>query len=387
MARNYRKPRSPIGTSGKFGRLIPFYRGLACPGETLQDLKCVTNLSTLPTEFSMAGATFDVWFYKVPIRLLWDEFPEWIMGGAGTYPRTAGSADARFLQNTDRVHFYTDAYQMIVNHFFRTDEEQEYNYTVGGNLAAMPVVDITAEHKGSQDYENEDVTIDVSGGTLSMAELAKKRAEFKYERSVEAMDGKYGSYLRNQGVRVDEQLEGVPEFLGHGRRFIKPRKTVDQSDGFTKQNYSLEFDLRLSKKRYIQEHSLVIGVASLRPKVHLINKQSWEIFLDSPEKWPHKQQLPEHKLLETDFTGATYAGVGNELVTMDDILWSGEHQVVSVARDIKTHDPISAHDAKFPVSAWDSFVANATPLGGDHFVIEGFCATGFATPLRRTKVA
>ena len=121
----------------------------------------------------------------------------------------------------------------------------------------------------NEEWAAEEETIDVSSGTLSLTELERKKANLRYERRVEAMDGKYINWLKNQGVNANETLAEVPEFVGHYRRYIKPSRTVDQSNGFTVQHYGHECKIKLSKRRYFQEAGVVIGVYSVRPKVHI----------------------------------------------------------------------------------------------------------------------
>ena len=395
LNRQIRKPRFPNVSGGQFGRLVPFHYHPVFSGESQHNIKTSLTFQSVPINAKLAGCTIDVWYYYVPHRLIWTDFPTWLMGDSTlTVPNTntvAGNALFNAQGNQDgsseHFHFLASGYEKVVNQFFREEHDQ---YAISSTPAVLPIVDRTAETQGDEDYEEEDETIDVSSGTLSLKEVERKRAQLAYERRVESLDGKYTSWLRAQGVNANEAIAQIPEFLGHYRKYVKPQQTVKESDGLTVQHYKHECNFSLSKRRYFQEHGNVIGVYSMRPKIHLkggYNQDSTMWY--SPEQMPHVGQLAEHKKIaanmiskggyenEADGTPETYLNI-------DHYLWSGRmHTLVNDNTFVNGYDPTDDETALYPSTAWDAAPVSASTR---HFVADGVCSTKIATPLRRLKV-
>jgi hypothetical protein len=390
-----RKPRFVIANKGKFGRLIPFHAEHVFAGETMKKLKASMNFMSKPIALAQSGATIDIWYYYVPLPIIWSDFPQWVMGDSTINPPYAQYANGRSLwgmtgSDDDQAtgeyeHLLHEAYVKIANHYFKDDENQ---ITTAGSPTSLPIVDQSAETTGDADLDAEDETIDVSGGTLSLKELERKRANLRYERRVEMQDGKYVNWLKNQGVNANEQLSEIPEFLGHYRRFVRPSRTVSQSTGFTVQHYGHDCSMELTKRRYFQESGLIIGVAAVRPKIHLVGgfNTSGYIYL-SPERFPHVGQLAEHKKI-MGVDGSSQGGRENEsdnspatYMSSDASLFKGRHEAYNTDSSyVKTHNPTSDSDAMYPTAAWDGVLETSSD---DHFHMDGVMSTSLVTPLQK----
>jgi hypothetical protein len=393
LSRQIRKPRFVIGNGGKFGRLIPFSYHPVYSGESQHNIKTQLQFMSKPVAHRMSGATVDIWYYYVPWRLVWSDFPTWIMGDSALTPPTTNSTAGQALFGPDGAHYQAHAlataYEMVVNEYFREEHDQ---YTISSDPAVLPIVDRTAETQGDEDYENEDESIDVSGGTLSLKTLERHRAKLAYERRVESLDGKYTSFLRAQGVNANETVAQTPEFLGHYRKYIKPQRTVNDSTGLSVQTFGHECTHTLSKRRFFQEHGVVIGCASIRPKVHLNGGRNADAYAWlAPEQFPHVGQLAEHKKLSST-DGTSLGGQENETdgtpdtyLNIDQYLWHGRTHVLNVdASYINAYDPAGDENALYPHNAWDAVPSDNT--AAVHFNFEGVMSTKVATPLRRLKV-
>jgi hypothetical protein len=223
---------------------------------------------------------------------------------------------------------------------------------------------------------------------LSLKELERKRATLRYERRVEMMDGKYINWLKNQGVNANETLAEIPEFLGHYRRYIKPSRTVDQSNGFTVQHYGHECKIKLTKRRYFQEAGVVIGVYSVRPKVHIIGGQDTSAAMfASPQQFPQVGQLAEHKRVMAS-AGNNEGGSENDptgtpstYMSIDASLFKGRHQAFNVDSDyIKSHNPTDDASAMYPITAWDNMLVTSQEV---HYAVDGVMSHSLVTPLRK----
>jgi hypothetical protein len=366
-------------------------------GETQKEIKAQLNFMSEPINVAQTGSTVDIWFYYVPFSLIWDNFRDWVMGdgshtlsytdfaaGRSLWGKTGTEDDQGVIAQQD--HMLANAYYHVVNHYFKDDESQLTAVT--NSPVALPIVDQSAETTGDADLENEDETIDVSSGTLSLKELERKRANLRYERRVEMMDGKYINWLKNQGVNASEQLVDVPEFLGHYRRYIKPSRTVDQSNGFTVQHYGHECKIKMTKRRYFQEAGVVIGVYSVRPKVHLVGGTDTSASMFAhPQQFPHVGQLAEHKRIMTS-AGDSRGGYENEgdgspdtYMSIDASLFKGRHQAFNVDSDyIKSFNPSSDSDAMYPTTAWDNMLVTSQDV---HYAVDGVVSHSLVTPLRK----
>jgi len=392
LSRQIRKPRFILGNGGKFGRLIPFSYHTVYAGESQHNIKTQVQFMSKPVAHRMSGATVDIWYYYVPWRLVWEDFPTWVMGDSTLTPPETDYAAGNGLfgsQGSVQAHLLANAYTLLVNQYFREEHDQ---YTVSATPAVLPIVDRTAETQGDEDYEAEDETIDVSGGTLSIKTLEQHRARLAYERKVESLDGKYTSFLRAQGVNANETVAQIPEFLGHYRKYIKPQRTVNDSTGLSVQTYAHECTHTLSKKRFFQEHGVVIGCASIRPKVHLNGGFNADSYVwKTPQQFPHVGQLAEHKKISNeDF--ANYGGYENETdgspetyLNIDHYLWNGRTHVMNVdSAYINAYDPADDEAALYPTAAWDAVPTDSSATV--HFNFEGVMSSKIATPLRRLKV-
>lgn len=392
LSRQIRKPRFIIGNGGKFGRLIPFSYHHVFAGESQHNIKSQLQFMSKPVAHRMSGATVDIWYYYVPWRLVWSDFPTWIMGDSTLTPPNSSNTEGSALFGSMvsyQAHFLGKSYELCVNEYFREEHDQ---YTLSSDPAVLPIVDRTAETQGDEDYEEEDESIDVSGGTLSIKTLEQHRARLAYERKVESLDGKYTSFLRAQGVNANETVAQIPEFLGHYRKYIKPQRTVNDSTGLSVQTFAHECTHTLSKRRFFQEHGCVIGCASIRPKVHLNGGANADSFIwNTPQQFPHVGQLAEHKKIadgafqnrggienESDFTPNTYLNI-------DHYLWNGRTHVLNVDSSyINAYDPTNDETALYPSAAWDAVPTDNS--AAQHFNFEGVMSTKVATPLRRLKV-
>ena len=393
LQRQIRKPRFIIGNGGKFGRLIPFSYHQVFAGESQHNIKSQLQFMSKPIAQRMSGATVDLWYYYVPWRLVWSDFPTWVMGDSALTPPATSQAAGKALFGDSGLsyqpHMLGEAYSLIVNQYFREEHDQ---YLLSSDPAVLPIVDRTAETQGDEDYEEEDETIDVSSGSLSVRELERHRARLAYERKVESLDGKYTSFLRAQGVNANEAVAQIPEFLGHYRKYIKPQRTVNDSTGLSVQTLSHECTHTLSKRRFFQEHGVVIGCASIRPKVHLNGGLNADSYIwSTPQQFPHVGQLAEHKKIansafesrgavenENDNTPETYLNI-------DHYLWNGRTHVMNVdSAYINAYDPTDDEAALYPSAAWDAVPSDNTATV--HFNFEGVVSSKIATPLRRLKV-
>jgi hypothetical protein len=277
------------------------------------------------------------------------------------------------------------AYELIVNSYFRAPDDAEYVYDALSDLAYLPIVDQTFEARGSTSLVSIDEQIDVSGGTLSIEDLREAQAKLRYRETRAKFSDRYYDFLKRQGVRVTEQMADMPEMAGHYRKFLWPQKTVDQSTGFTVQSYVHDCHAEFNKPRYLQEHSILLSVACLRPKLVSYGGLAIEREFTSPERVPQVGQLRDHKTIQSLYVGNT-DGTPVER-TIDDYLWHGQSLSCILDADdpIAGYNPSTLDELRYPKTVWQALVSDKTKLNGNDLAMDGVVTTKIATPLQRPK--
>ena len=120
---------------GLLGKLIPISLHEVVPGDTLQGAKEI-QFNSRPNGKLIKNRTFlDVATFYVPFRLLWSEFPTFLIDGTGTLPtlNSDTSGYGCFLEKKG-MHGTSDnfivpwirmAYTLIWNKYYRRDDETE----------------------------------------------------------------------------------------------------------------------------------------------------------------------------------------------------------------------------------------------------------------------
>ena len=266
MQRHLRKPRYPFTNAGFFGMLTPIARAPVLPGETLKEISLRLTGQSVPIGYPLVGAYVDVHYWYVPFRLLDADFPEEIV--AGTWNPSAQFAAANgkksvYFTTTSGNSMLHDAVHHLGNLFYNPLTASDMSAST--DLVAMRA-DMIAEMFSSEEVEGgPDVSIDVSGGTLSMEELFDSRREYLTNLKRAQLDDSYLTHLAQAGVDMKEGFISEPEFLWSQRKWIMPSKAVDQSTGNTVQSYFVSMEGKRQTRKYFPEHGLIVGLALIRP--------------------------------------------------------------------------------------------------------------------------
>ena len=375
MARRTRKPRFPFAQAGQYGTGTVIHRSLVNPGETAKKIKFGLRFQSLPIPNAILGAYVDVWFFYVPYRLVEAQWADFLTDQGGTISTSTGSDNVPgyFENSTVSGGFmgFHEAYNLVINHFFRTDEDTAAS---GTGPHYLPNADLVGLALGDDDYASDDVTVSTAGDTLSLRDLEEGQAERRHNLVVDRIGGDYLTYLREFGVNVRNTAIDAPELLGHRRNFMYPSRTVDPSDGSTVQAYFGDMSAELSKPVYFTEHGALIGIMSIRPKVvgvHLPVDHS----LEKADEWPTPWQLEGSD--QVDY------GSSDDWGTVQQALWHGQQLVNLQGGDQWCLTVSGSENIRFPTAAWESLNTDETTLETQDFAVDGYVATHIATPLRK----
>ena len=370
-----RAPRFPTRVQGKIQEFQLMHASLLCPAETLKMTKFEGRLQSAPCVYSLVPMVFDMFFFLVPIRAVWSDWDKYIMDQGGS--PTGGSAnEALFMRGTVPHNFIPKAYESIVERFFRDEDDTEA--VAHPAMAAIP--DLTGEFRSDKDEDGMDETINTADG-LTVREIDRARARVDHQIMFDRMSGHYEDYLKAQGQRVDPKIILEPELVGNYRKFLYPSKTVSQTDGSTVQSIFHDFAMRLNKPRRSYEHSMLIGIMSLRPKiVHASPTQfGW---INSPERWPAVTQLPEHRKFVGD---PDEFNSGARQMNMDQLLKYGTHMCGDHANFKFCGSGPMSSDTRYPTAAEAASYIVDSGTGETyehtHYMLDGAARTEIVTPL------
>lgn len=395
IRRRLRRPRNPFATKGEFGYLCPLGWSVIFPNETLEHLTFDTRFLSLPLEFSVGGATVDVWSFYVPYALIWPDYYSAIMpeGDPPSYPTTPRNtvADPPFFQTADQSHCALPrwAYGRVVDDFFRREKDEPYPNNIG-TMAPLPVVDMTFEHRLKSDDASVDVELAITDNKLSMEKLDNAMSAFRKARVMDLQTNNYAAYLRMWGVNNPEKLNQDVELVAHHRKFIYPKMTVDEGSGRTVQSFAYGFRQDFKKPRYFEEHGLLLHVASIRPKVVLAGVRNLCEFGYDARHWP----TPEPLWLAggegvSGEMPASLLGLSDDAA---DYAWTdphfyGRHFTRGMTGDsVKTYSATTPTQLSFPTNAWAQFVDATTKADwGADWIVDGVVSHSIRTPLKEGK--
>jgi len=310
MARWNRRPRFPIGGNfAALGKRRLFFKASVNPGETQTELRSQIKVRTDAAAVLDTPAYLEIEFYYVPLRLIDEGFPDFLISSGaltvGTYA-TQGAAD-QYLSQNGALAWEQGAFSVIAENYWAIED---YANTAG--YVKNPETD----HSIQQTVEDADVDITTATTTN---QLDEKYGERDFEVRRQSWEGNYRRFLQNAGVTVKEDALSVPERIMRYRRFIEPATIVDPSTSDYASVWTADIDRMLKKPIYFAEHGIILGFISLTPRIMLddIDPAS---FITDPEQFPIPGMLNAHCMSEEQiFLG----GASTERISTNEYLWSG----------------------------------------------------------------
>ena len=308
MRRNYtRRPRNNVSQVGNFGRLISLGHKLVYPGETLTEHKVQARLQSAPSEVLIGGAYIDVMSFYVPIRLVWSDFPEWILDpDTSVSPNLTSSADDEALVPNNAIDWPEKARDLIYAHFFERDE-----FPNSFLMLPHPEPDLTTQLQNTAlDIEvpvDADFAGSGAGAHVNLSDIEKARYDRKLQTWLDQVSASYPAYLQSMGVNIDDMML-FPEYLGGARKWVYPSRTVDESTGYSVQSYMTDISFTRDRKNaYFAEHGLLVDYIAIRPKLYNGDAETW-LRLAEPRDFLIADPVPEEVAQYGDFRAYLYQG-------------------------------------------------------------------------------
>lgn len=180
---------------------------------------------------------------------------------------------APFMQKIGDMHMVREAYQVVVNEFFRGDGED----------IILPTDPVKARVRlpGWWDSILPDATLTTGAGGIAddtiggasldqVGELGKALEQWQTLRMLGVTNLEYDDWLRSFGVSIAAPVEDRPELLRYTREWQYPSSAVSVDATAQRVSSVLSWSLteRIDKDRYFKEPGLILGCVLARPKMY-----------------------------------------------------------------------------------------------------------------------
>ena len=287
-------------TGANFSYLTPLGYFDVVPGDTISGTARVRYHSDNTKFFVMNRAFFDVYAFYIPYRLLWEDFPQWLIDSTATGLPTVTDVyewnwERNFLHSaTENTAFFRRAYNMINASFFNPGDAvvaPDDTKTVH-RVYNRPT---TFHEKALTDSESQNSATVASATTMNIDDLRDVLQRQRFDRIRSYYGSKYTDYLRAVGVQGDWGILEEPELIGQSHHDMKAitltstAETLTSADAVSEQfgGYITQWrgvtELKL-KRTFCPEHGLIafMGV----PKLDCPNEKAMNPSLyKSSDEW------------------------------------------------------------------------------------------------------
>lgn len=281
---------------GNVYRLLPIFRQQVVPGQTVNldfevSLKTAAMTKNLTTPCLMS-----VWFFYVPHRLSWSDWPDFISkaDGAPSFPLTTNSANFFDLSNGGTVinPLFRRAFKLCYNEYFGSEN-------IGsGDLCwyddpTDDTVTTLYRTKNPEDFISKiqleasvvDPEFSVSGATIPLNDFYRQMMNARSQQRSQMTGDKYVDTLARMGVDATWMIAERPEFLGTKSMLVGPQLTANTTGtdaAYETARYSSNLSCSI-KGKHFAEHGYIVGVSSVRPLVVGAGRGAPDVIATSPD--------------------------------------------------------------------------------------------------------
>jgi len=293
----------------RLGYLAPVSVHEVAAGETVAGLKEIQFNSSVLEKLIQNRAYLDIATFYIPFRLLWDEFPTWLIDGTGTLPSVAtANFEGVFLEkhaigtsSTTLVPWIRMAYNKIWNTYFRPDDITAVDESTNGSLQLV--------YQRTNDFftsepEGTDSSFSI-GSTVDSMRAAVAKDNFNKVRKY--YGERYVDYLNAMGIEVPWTITEEPELIKKSSQVMFQNVTKSTDTGGASPvgtfggSYAAKIAQRIPRK-FFPEHGLILTVASwkmqkffkdtMHPMVDHTNKEDfWSPEYDMDKEYDYPMRL------------------------------------------------------------------------------------------------
>lgn len=285
----------------------PFCVMPVLPGETLKNLMMQGRVLTTPIlNNQVTGWWFEQYWFFVKHRHMAsaESYMSMMLSLADNTEGAAGSADAAFNMHAGDLQFTMEAYEAVVNEFFRGSEEA---YGTAGSAHTNGLAYARLKLPGWWDsilpataLSTEPAGDTIGGADLNqVGELAQALETWQTMRMLNITTLEYDDWLRSFGVKIAAPREDKPELIRYSREWQYPSSAVSVDATAQRVSTVLNWSIteRADKNRFFKEPGVILGVAVVRPKLYHDRQQAGVGLLRNSLAW------------QTPFGRGTYRGL------------------------------------------------------------------------------
>lgn len=274
-ARKMRRPTYRFGGNIRPWSLVPMVAAPVVPGETMKQVLFQARALSSPLTYRLGGAWFETYWFYIKHRHMRsaEDYVAMMLDLSATAP--AGTqTSAAWGTTANHASFVREAYEAVVNAFFRDEKELE---TLDGDNDGY--INVRARTKGW--WDSVLPTIDlveppgIGDDTIGSAELdtigevGRALETWNMLRAMGIQEMSYDDYLRAMGVSLAQSREELPEFLRSTQEWVYPANTVTVGADNAQQVsavWNWQLAERIDKDRFFPEPGLILGLCVVRPQ-------------------------------------------------------------------------------------------------------------------------
>lgn len=348
---------------------------LVCPGETLDSMKIQYRFKSGSVVVGGVGGYLETRVFYVPMRLMWESWPDFLMGKtAFAFPTyddlglvLANATKFGATAITDAAYPVAAAKRVHEDWYAPGDDDPAFT----GSQGQVPRADKTFVSGTLQDAEDVDATVATTGDVLKLSDLEDAYVQRDQDRLENVIDGDYLRYLQMAGVSaVDQALQRSEPVYRH-RKWIEPAYTFGDA-GALAERYHQSANLSVHGRRYFAEHGILLTCVAFMPKIYT-DVNSFLTALTKPEHFPSAAQVYRGDVIEF----ATGAGNPVEASALD-LLRFGEDQHERGGGGVLEYSPTTRKQILWP----DPTTVNDALFGAATYPqIDGVVSSKFKTPV------
>lgn len=265
-----------------------------------------TNVHSAPTVRNIqTSAYLDGFAFYVPYRLLWDEFPTWLVDGTGTFPTVTNTMPTNFEprltypsagsgNNADQnTVFLRRCYNLVYNSFFAARDDTVTNLD-DNTVRAVYQRPSTFEVRTPVANPNlPSASIDTSGASTTPDLIRDAFVQDQFKRMRNLYGARYTDWLAQIGVEASWAILEDPEPRGkvHSDWKYRPVNITDSTNpGLATGYFNSSIRIPL-QKTFCPEHGLIAAYAVTR----------FDPMFDDPPAYPILQKFDRDKFWSPEF--------------------------------------------------------------------------------------
>jgi len=282
-----RSPQHTFSLKTKPFAIQPFMIAPMLAGETLVKLNLQARVITDPVLNPITGWWKEYYFFHVKMSQLpnFEAIKTMLLDPSDTTLEANDTASAFRYHNGQDIDFLADAYQVIVDKYFRAQSDigNVSNFTLGQAPAAINMQNWTESLFAEEELP--DLTVDQTPtADISIEQLNALYETWLTMTQASLTNMTYEDYLATFGVNSNADAENRPELIRYFREWSYPTNTVNPSDildgsdevvvpaGQPTSAVSWAINGSADKKRFADEPGFIVGVTVTRPKVYFENQ-------------------------------------------------------------------------------------------------------------------